>query len=102
MAIQVHGEPTVTSDESFNTGELNLNCLQAQLLRYWVQRYSLWSKFDQGVLMDAEGWYSATPEVLAKHHAGTPFPHPLQTSAARSNWPRISFLEQDSCNFWLT
>lgn len=45
--------------------------MQAQLMRYWVQRYSLWSKFDQGVLMDKEGWYSATPEALAKHHAGT-------------------------------
>jgi len=39
-------------------------------MKYWVQRYSLWSKFDQGVLMDKEGWYSATPEALAKHHAG--------------------------------
>ena len=45
--------------------------MQAQLQKYWMQRYSLWKRFDEGVLMDHEGWYSATPEALAKHHAGT-------------------------------
>ena len=44
--------------------------MQAQLQKYWMQRYSLWKRFDEGVLMDHEGWYSATPEALAKHHAG--------------------------------
>ena len=35
-----------------------------------MQRYSLWSRYDEGVRMDEEGWFSATPEVIALHHAG--------------------------------
>ncbi|KAL0021294.1 hypothetical protein WJX77_000468 [Trebouxia sp. C0004] len=44
--------------------------LPRNLWKYWLQRYSLFTKFDEGILMDEEGWYSATPEVLAAHHAG--------------------------------
>ena len=40
-----------------------------RLFKYWLQRYSLFSKFDQGVQMDGEGWYSATPECIARHQA---------------------------------
>ncbi len=39
------------------------------LWKYWLQRYSLFTRFDEGILMDEEGWYSATPEVIAAHHA---------------------------------
>ncbi|KAK9831968.1 hypothetical protein WJX81_004177 [Elliptochloris bilobata] len=41
----------------------------AELVKYWMQRYSLWSRYDAGVRMDAEAWFSATPEVVAAHHA---------------------------------
>ena len=37
--------------------------------KYWLQRYSLFSLFDSGILIDDEGWYSVTPEVIAWHHA---------------------------------
>ena len=37
--------------------------------KYFVQRYMLFSRYDEGVLMDEEGWFSVTPEVLAKHIA---------------------------------
>ncbi len=43
--------------------------LPRRLTRFWFQRYSLWSRFDDGVLMDEAGWFSVTPEVLAWHHA---------------------------------
>ncbi len=43
--------------------------LPRKLWKYWLQRYSLFTRFDDGILMDEEGWYSATPEVLAAHHA---------------------------------
>ena len=43
--------------------------LPRKLWKYWLQRYSLFTRFDEGILMDEEGWYSATPEVLAAHHA---------------------------------
>lgn len=36
---------------------------------YWYQRYRLFSRFDDGVLMDSEGWYSVTPERIAEHTA---------------------------------
>ena len=37
--------------------------------KYWVQRYMLFSRYDDGVLLDREGWFSVTPEVLATHLA---------------------------------
>eukprot|EP01032_Pedospumella_encystans_P012883 gene12883-14868_t len=36
-------------------------------LKYWDQRYRLLSLFDQGIKLDAESWYSITPEAVAKH-----------------------------------
>ncbi|KAL6752111.1 RNA cap guanine-N2 methyltransferase-domain-containing protein [Haematococcus lacustris] len=44
--------------------------LPRNMFKYWLQRYSLFSKLDQGVQMDTEGWWSVTPEVLAQHQAG--------------------------------
>lgn len=41
----------------------------AILGKYWCQRYLLFSKFDEGIKMDEEGWFSVTPELIAKHHA---------------------------------
>lgn len=43
--------------------------LPRKLWKYWQQRYSLFSRFEEGILMDEEGWYSVTPEVIAAHHA---------------------------------
>lgn len=40
-----------------------------ELVKYWMQRYSLWARYDAGVRMDTEAWFSATPEVVAAHHA---------------------------------
>ncbi|KAL8250692.1 hypothetical protein R6Q59_034385 [Mikania micrantha] len=37
--------------------------------KYWCQRYILFSKYDDGIKMDEEGWFSATPECIANHHA---------------------------------
>lgn len=37
--------------------------------KYWGQRYRYFSKFDEGVAMDEEGWYSVTPEAIALHIA---------------------------------
>jgi trimethylguanosine synthase len=39
------------------------------IVKYWTQRYSLFSLFDSGIKMDEEGWFSVTPESIAKHHA---------------------------------
>ncbi|KAI3440355.1 Trimethylguanosine synthase [Psidium guajava] len=37
--------------------------------KYWFQRYLLFSRFDEGIKMDEEGWFSVTPQSIAKHHA---------------------------------
>jgi 16S rRNA G966 N2-methylase RsmD len=37
--------------------------------KYWAQRKRYFSKFDDGIRLDAEGWFSVTPEVIAHHIA---------------------------------
>ena len=37
--------------------------------KYWNQRRRLFSRFDQGILLDEEGWFSVTPEQIADHVA---------------------------------
>ncbi|KAI4499869.1 hypothetical protein M0802_005125 [Mischocyttarus mexicanus] len=39
------------------------------LMKYWVKRYQLFSKFDQGIKLDRESWFSVTPEKIAEHIA---------------------------------
>lgn len=36
-------------------------------MKYWNQRYSIFSKFDSGIQLDEESWYSVTHEPIAKH-----------------------------------
>jgi trimethylguanosine synthase len=37
--------------------------------KYWAQRKHLFTRYDDGVLLDPEGWYSVTPEAIANHIA---------------------------------
>ena len=37
--------------------------------KYWAQRRRLFSRFDRGIKLDSEGWYSVTPEIIADHCA---------------------------------
>ena len=37
--------------------------------KYWNQRYRLFSRFDEGIKLDKESWYSVTPEKIAEHIA---------------------------------
>ena len=39
------------------------------LAKYWHQRYRLFSRYDEGIKMDDEAWFSVTPERIAKHIA---------------------------------
>ncbi|KAH3679010.1 hypothetical protein WICPIJ_008751 [Wickerhamomyces pijperi] len=45
--------------------QLSRNKLEKGSKKFWNQRYSLFSKFDQGVFMNQELWYSVTPESIA-------------------------------------
>ncbi|KAI9596756.1 RNA cap guanine-N2 methyltransferase-domain-containing protein [Syncephalis fuscata] len=46
-----------------------MESLPEKLQYYWLQRYWFWSLYDHGIMMDAEGWYSVTPEKIARHIA---------------------------------
>ena len=35
--------------------------------KYWAQRKRFFSKFDNGIQLDKESWYSVTPEAIADH-----------------------------------
>lgn len=48
----------------------------------WYSRYRLFSRFDEGVLMDAQSWFSVTPEVIAAR------------IASRCLYPLLPFEEQ--------
>lgn len=37
-----------------------------QRTKYYDQRYRLFSRYDQGILLDEESWYSVTPEIIAQ------------------------------------
>ncbi|XP_058827251.1 trimethylguanosine synthase-like [Topomyia yanbarensis] len=39
------------------------------LRKYWYKRFSLFTRFDAGVRLDREGWYSVTPEEVIAHSA---------------------------------
>ncbi|GBC07833.1 hypothetical protein RclHR1_07710017 [Rhizophagus clarus] len=47
----------------------NSKHLPPRLEKYWYQRYLLFSLYDEGIMMDEEGWYSVTPEYLAEYLA---------------------------------
>jgi trimethylguanosine synthase len=37
--------------------------------KYWNKRYLLFEKFDEGINLDEESWYSVTPEAVAEYIA---------------------------------
>ncbi|KAJ2779405.1 Trimethylguanosine synthase [Coemansia javaensis] len=43
--------------------------LPASVQKYWQWRHHLFWRFDEGIEMDEEGWYSVTPESIAEHTA---------------------------------
>ena len=52
------------------TPSTGLRCeLGAGMEKYWFQRYRLFSRFDEGIRLDEESWFSVTPEKIAKHIA---------------------------------
>ncbi|SPP83858.1 blast:Trimethylguanosine synthase [Drosophila guanche] len=42
---------------------------KGKLFKYWRKRFSLFSRFDQGIRLDRESWFSVTPEKIAKQTA---------------------------------
>ncbi|KAL5105703.1 Trimethylguanosine synthase [Taenia crassiceps] len=42
-----------------------------EILRWWKRRFDLFERFDEGIKMDRESWYSVTPEEIARNQAKT-------------------------------
>ena len=36
------------------------------ILKYFHQRYSIFSKYDEGILMTDDAWFGVTPEPVAR------------------------------------
>jgi len=49
--------------------------------KYWHQRYALFSRYDSGVELDRVGWFSATPEVIARDQADALMEPPQEAGA---------------------
>ncbi|KRY20640.1 Trimethylguanosine synthase, partial [Trichinella patagoniensis] len=45
--------------------ERNCKCI----LKYWNQRFRLFYKYEEGILLDEQSWFSVTPEAIACHIA---------------------------------
>ena len=43
--------------------------ISRKMRKYYKKRYQLFSRFDEGILLDNESWFSVTPEKTAKHIA---------------------------------
>ncbi|KAJ3112852.1 Trimethylguanosine synthase [Phlyctochytrium bullatum] len=66
-------EPNEVNEERGSSSSLVIfksDEVPKSLKKYWHQRFSLFKKFNSGIRMDAEGWYSVTPEKIAAHIAG--------------------------------
>ena len=50
------------------------------LLKYYIQRHKLFSKYDQGILLNYHSWFSVTCEAIAQHMANR-FKHNLVIDA---------------------
>ena len=70
--FQYHSDTFYRDKKSKRNNATNLDTqrpIQKDLKKFYKKRYYLFSKFDQGVKIDDEGWYSVTPECMAKHMA---------------------------------
>ncbi|KAI9219278.1 RNA cap guanine-N2 methyltransferase-domain-containing protein [Blastocladiella britannica] len=43
--------------------------LSDRVKKYWFRRHTLFSRFDEGIRMDEQGWFSVTPEPIAQYLA---------------------------------
>lgn len=66
------------------TEEQQQETTHSELSKYFAQRYRLFSRFDLGIRLDHVGWYSATPELIAMHHAHRLRPHTTTTNPMHS------------------
>lgn len=69
-----NGKQFVQYDNTYEDNNLNeIFCkkdqFQGMMKKYWNQRYSIFSKYDEGVILTKELWFSVTPESISKSTA---------------------------------
>ncbi|CAN6907796.1 unnamed protein product, partial [Brassica oleracea] len=60
---------SMTIDDQSHLKKEAENSTNPKINRYWIQRYDLFSRYDEGIQIDEEGWYSVTHEEIAIKHA---------------------------------
>lgn len=69
------GANAVRADDDDATEHAHAGCaidaarVSQRVHKYWEQRYRLFHRFDDGIVLDEELWYSVTPEKIARHIA---------------------------------
>jgi len=63
-----NAENVPTPEDSFEIASATCDTLGIDY-KYWYQRHRLFKKWDLGITLDTEAWFSVTPEVIAEHHA---------------------------------
>ncbi|BHF75175.1 Trimethylguanosine synthase [Sparganum proliferum] len=58
----------VTLNSERFKGDASL-CSDPEMTKWWKRRYDLFERFDDGIELDKESWYSVTPEIIARHQA---------------------------------
>jgi len=64
--------PKRKSKRSFKIEDVPVDIVNefgSDIQKYWAQRYRYFSRYDEGIKMDREGWFSVTPEKIAEHIA---------------------------------
>lgn len=56
-------------DPSLKLTDPNLGEVTSELAKYHDSRYFLFLKYDEGIKLDRESWYSVTPEIIAEYLA---------------------------------
>ncbi|KAH9410502.1 Trimethylguanosine synthase [Tyrophagus putrescentiae] len=62
---------------------------------YFKQRFLFFSRFDEGIRLDSESWYSVTPEPIARHIAERIERELISHSAASSSSSANQFIIRD-------
>ncbi|XP_068618347.1 trimethylguanosine synthase isoform X2 [Battus philenor] len=58
------------SGERFDSSDIPIELKgEPKMLKYWKKRHSLFHRFDEGIKLDRESWFSVTPENVAWHIA---------------------------------
>lgn len=60
---------TMTEAEKEQKRLALLQTIPAKMRKYFAQRHRLFHRYDEGIQLDEEAWYSVTPEKIAAHIA---------------------------------